>query len=353
MASPSGPPDSVVSRGPLPERLKSRPWDFRFFQAVRLLQYLQPAKGSVGQFVEPRYEAAHFSAPSSMGFPAAEIQTLEMAEEAPARMEVNFMGLTGPSGELPLVYTAYLMERARAGDSAMKDFLSMFDHRMISLFYRAWEKYRFTVPYERGERGGLKQYLLDEVGLGTAGLQNRQDVSDESLAFYSGLLSQQPRSAVALRQILSDYFEAPVEIVEFVGAWRKLDREGQCQLDDAEFGMGSARLGGGAVVGDEVWDPQSVVRLRIGPLGLARYREFLPTGSAYGPLKALTKFFSGHDLDFEVQLILNRSETPPLWLGEEESEGPRLGWVSWVKSRDMNRDPDDTVLRLWEEDKSS
>jgi type VI secretion system protein ImpH len=107
------------------------------------------------------------------------------------------------------------------------------------------------------------------------------------------------------------------------------------------------------VVGDEVWDPQSVVRLRLGPLPLARYREFLPSGSAYRPLRAMTRFFSGHDLDFEVQLILDRSETPPLCLGAEEAEAPQLGWVSWVKSREMNRDPDDTVLRLWEEGRTS
>jgi type VI secretion system protein ImpH len=353
MASPGGPPDSVVAAAELPARLRQKPWEYRFFQAVRLLQYLQPERTPVGHFVEPRQEAARFSAPASLGFPAAEIQSLQAEDENPAQVEVNFMGLTGPSGELPLVYTAYLMERVRAGDTALKAFLSMFDHRMISLFYRAWEKYRFTVPYERGERGGLRQYLLDEIGLGTDGLQNRQEVSDESLVFYSGLLSQQPRSAVALRQILSDYFEIPVEVVEFVGAWRRLGTDGQCQLQDAEFGMESACLGGGAVVGDEVWDPQSVVRLRLGPLSLARYREFLPSGSAYRPLRAMTRFFSGHDLDFEVQLILDRSETPPLCLGVDESEAPQLGWVSWVKSREMNRDPDDTVLRLWEEGRTS
>jgi len=349
MAGESGSPDPGVNPA-LPERLKKTPWDYRFFQAIRLLQYLQPERGPVGRYTDPKQEAVRFSSTPRLGFPASEIQSLELPADGPPRMEVNFFGLTGPTGELPLTYTTYLMERLRAGDGTIGAFLSMFDHRLISLFYRAWEKYRFTVPYERGEAGGLRHYLLDHIGLGTEGLENRQQVGDESLIFYSGLLAQQPRSATALRLILSDYFDAPVEIVEFVGAWRRLDEDGKCELDDREFGRESGRLGGGAVLGDEVWDPQSVVRIRIGPLPLKQYREFLPGGSAHNSLRAIARFFSGQDLDFEVQLILKRSETPPVCLGGDEAEAPQLGWVSWVKTRDMARDPEDTVLRLWEEE---
>ena len=58
---------------------------------------------------------------------------------------------------------------------------------MISLFYQAWEKYRFTIAYERGERDRFSHHLLDLIGLGTPGLQERQSVPDDSLLFYSGL----------------------------------------------------------------------------------------------------------------------------------------------------------------------
>jgi type VI secretion system protein ImpH len=166
-------------------------------------------------------------------------------------------------------------------------------------------------------------------------------------------LGQQPRSAAALRNILADYFDAPVEVVQFVGAWRPLEESGQCRLEEEDQGWESSRLGGGAVVGDAVWDPQSIVRLRLGPLTLRQYLDFLPTGSAWRPLKAITRFFSGDDLDFEVQLILKRTETPACQLGAEGIEAPRLGWVSWVKTRPMPRDPDETILRLWEDTKSN
>ena len=182
------------------------------------------------------------------------------------------------------------------------------------------------------------------VGLGMPALANRQAVGDESLLFYTGLLAQQPRSAIALERILADYFEVPVEVEQFVGAWCSLDRDTQTRFEDSE-GF-STQLGWGAVVGDEVWDLQSRVRIKLGPLPLKRYLEFLPAGSAYAPLRAITRFFSGGDLDFEVQLILEREEVPACVLGAEGEQAPRLGWATWVKSVPLGRDPADTVLHL-------
>ena len=80
------------------------------------------------------------------------------------------MGLFGPLGTLPLYYSEMIRERLRAKDTTMVAFFNIFNHRMISLFYQAWEKYRFTIAYERGERDRFSHHLLDLIGLGTAGL---------------------------------------------------------------------------------------------------------------------------------------------------------------------------------------
>src|SRR4029077_2380484 len=117
----------------------------------------------------------------------------------------------------PHPYTELVRERIRQKDTALRDFLDLFNHRIISLFYQAWEKYRFAIAYERGERDRFSHHLLDLIGLGTPGLQNRQHVPDDSLLYYSGLLAMNTRSAMALQQILADYFEVDVEIEQFVG----------------------------------------------------------------------------------------------------------------------------------------
>jgi type VI secretion system protein ImpH len=180
--------------------------------------------------------------------------------------------------------------------------------------------------------------------LGTEGLRDRQAVSDDTLVYYAGLLAQRPRSAQALQQILADFFNVPVQIEQFAGGWYRLDPQTQCRL--SEGNSESEELGFGAVVGDEVWNQQSKVRVVLGPLTLERYTEFLPGGRSWEPLQAWVRFFSNDEWDFEVKLILERQQVPACTLGVEGASGPQLGWVSWVKSVPFSRDPDDTVLAL-------
>jgi type VI secretion system protein ImpH len=344
MATESGARDLAVAPANIPARLREAPYSFEFFQAVRLLTGGLSSRQPVGRFHAPSTEVARFSPHATLTFPASEIQSLAWPEDGPPVMSVNFMGLTGPMGVLPLYYTELVMERLRARDTTLRDFLDIFNHRCVSLFYQAWEKYRFPVALERGASSCFTDLLLSFIGLGTGALTNRQAVKDETLLYYAGLLGQHPRSAIALEQLLADYFDVPVEVEQFVGAWRSLDRDTQSRFQDT--GDCSEQLGGGAVIGDEVWDLQSRVRLKLGPLPLERYLDFLPSGTAYDPLQAITRFYSSDELDFEVQLILQREEVPACVLGAGGEQAPRLGWATWVKSVPMDRDPADAVLRL-------
>ena len=344
MATESGTVSADLAAGEVGEKLRREPFSFDFFQAVRLLERLYPERTSVGKFVHPETEVARFGVHASLAFPASQIQGMDWPEQKPIPMTVNFMGLTGPEGVLPNPYTTLIIERLRAGDSGLRDFLDIFNHRIISLFYRAWRKYRFDVACEEGERDLFSRHLLSLVGLGTDGLRDRQAVSDDTLIYYAGLLAQRPRSAQALQQILTDYFDVPVKIEQFAGGWYRLDRETQCRLEEGN--SESEELGFGAVVGDEVWNQQSKVRIVLGPLTLERYVDFLPYGQSWEPLGAWVRFFSNDEWDFEVKLILEREQVPACTLGAEGASGPQLGWVSWVKSVPFGRNPDDTVLGI-------
>jgi len=324
--------------------LDREPFRFDFFQAVRLLERISPERKPVGRFVNPSLEAARFGATPSLNFPASQIQNLTRPEGGPPFLRVNFMGLTGPTGVLPHAYTELIIERLRAKDRTLRDFLDIFNHRIVSLFYQAWEKYRFTVAYERGDRDRFSHNLLDLIGLGTAGLQDRQQVPDDSFLYYCGLLSMQTRSASAFRAILADYFEVPVEIEQFVGAWYAADSDTQCAVGE-ERGC-SEQLGMGAIVGDEIFDQQSRVRIRLGPLSYAQYRDFLPGGGAWLALQSMTRFFARGEFDVEVQLVLRREEVPACELDGAGEAAPQLGWSTWMKSKEFGRDPDETVLEL-------
>ncbi|GJG86583.1 hypothetical protein tb265_17640 [Gemmatimonadetes bacterium T265] len=337
-------PGRVPARDRLRALLAAEDTSFGFFRAVELLEQLHPERAPVGGFGDPADEVARFGAKPSLAFPAAELRVVDLPADAPAALEVTFLGLTGPSGVLPNYYTEQVMARVAARDTTLRDFLDLFHHRLVSLFYRAWRKTRPQGTGAGALAGGsawLTAHLRDLVGLGTPGLQDRLPVPDEALLYYAGLLVPQPRSASALRQLLSEYFGVHTEVEQFVGGWYALAPGTQCALgeDDA-----STRLGDGAVAGDEVYDQQGRVRVRLGPLTRAQYASFLPTGGARAALGALVRLFAGDALDVELQLVLARDEVPALVLGDPDA--PPLGWCTWLRARPMARDPDDAVLAL-------
>ena len=186
---------------------------FDFFQAVRLLERLYPERQPIGHSASPAEEVVRFRARLALSFPPSAIHEITPAADAaqpaqPAQMTVAFMGLTGILGVLPRHYTELLLERGRRKDWTLRDFLDIFNHRMISLFYRAWEKYRLPIVYEAAawrhqETDRFSQYLFDFMGLGTKGLRGRMDVGDQVLLFYTGLLAQHPHSASALVGVLT------------------------------------------------------------------------------------------------------------------------------------------------------
>src|SRR5690606_20452165 len=117
--------------------------------------------------------------------------------------------------------------------SALGDFLDLFHHRILSLFYRAWKKNRFPVGLESGD-DRLREHVLDLVGMGVPELREDLPFEEDALAFYAGLLSSQHRGAVALQQLLEDYFEVPIEVRQFEGAWFGLPDRDLCELGEEE-----------------------------------------------------------------------------------------------------------------------
>ena len=323
-------------------------YEFDFFQAVRMLERLYAHRQPVGRDALPSQEVVRFRSHPSLSFPPSPIYEVTRAanDDEPPQMTVAFMGLTGLLGTLPHHYTELLMKRQRHKDGALHEFLDLFHHRLVSLFYRAWEKYRFATAYERAavtDQGpdDFTMDLFSLLGLGTEGLRGHLEVEDEALVSYTGLLAQRPRSASALAALLRDYFGIPVQVQQFCGQWLSLPPEQRTRL-----GVGERNnvLGLTAVAGSRVWDQQARFRVQMGPLTFTEFQQFLPAGHAFRPLVQLIRFFAGLDRDFEVQLILKADDVPACRLGGPDDNAPRLGWSTWLKTGSYPHNADDTVL---------
>jgi type VI secretion system protein ImpH len=245
-------------------------------------------------------------------------------------------------------------ERKDSERRALRDWFDLINHRFISLFFRAWEKYRFFVPYSRrtsrrGEPDPFTNVLLSLTGVGQATLRDRlrvvavwprpngppreqvlTRVETLALAYYSGLLAQRPRNALGLEAVLQDFFRLPIRVLQFQGEWLRLEPSKQSAVGDRRLG----KLSLTAVVGDRVWDVQGKIRLRIGPLTYAQYLSLLPDRWPFPERKQF----------FEAQLILRREEIPECQLPEEAEEGPQLGRNAWLLSETPDRDAEDAVF---------
>ncbi|HEY6331911.1 MAG TPA: type VI secretion system baseplate subunit TssG [Blastocatellia bacterium] len=337
---------------PLISILFDEAYRFNFFQAVRLMSWIYPDRVPVGGDGPAVEETTRFRSRVSMQFPPSQIHGIDAAANGhysgngssrdhgdPARIEVAFMGLTGPLGVLPAPYTELLIERTRYKDTALWEFLDIFNHRLISLFYRAWEKYRFAIAYERGAEDGFTSSLFDIVGIGTRGLRGRMSVPDQVLIFYGGLVAQSPHSAAAVENVLSDYFGVPVQADQFHGQWLRLEEDNLTRL-----GSANSELGVNTIAGSRVWDNQSKFRLQFGPMNLRDFSRFVPSGDGFKPAAELTRFMVGKELDFDFQLVLKAEEVPKLVSTTRAKRRPQLAWTSWLRTRPFTQDDSQVVL---------
>jgi len=375
------------------QHLFTEPFAFDFFQAMRVLERLAPTRRSVGHGGSPDAEVVRLRAHPSLDFPASAIQDLVPAGKPlpggpvlsmPA-MVVNFFGLAGPSGVLPRHYTEMLLRLqmyAKGPErTALRDWLDLFNHRLLSLFYRAWKKYRFYIAYElaefeRRESDAFTRCLFSLIGLGTTPLRDRLRVAartegqlpaladtfgegraeralarvdDLALLRYSGFLAHRPRCAVSLEALLRGYLKLPLRVQQFEGQWLRLEPEAQPSVG----GRAAGSMGVNVVVGERVWDVQSRIRIRIGPLSYGQFQEFLPDRSLVPQRKLvfllaqLVRLYVGLEIDVDVQLVLRADEVPACRMGRGVGGlGSRLGWNTWSRSRAMRRDADDAVFQV-------
>jgi type VI secretion system protein ImpH len=360
------------------QQLLQTPEEFEFFQAVRLIERAAIERAGrhevnrVGGNEGPDHEAIRFRSLQSLTFPAGQISGI--SEQKPADrggrrdsksgksaagvmdMTVSFMGLTGPAGVLPEHYTTLVIERShlRTKDYALREFLDLFNHRFISLFFRAWEKYRFPFAYERRQHEG---HLDDDlftfclfclVGMGSRPLRDRMSFDDHAILYFGGLFASRIRNAVSLQQMLEGYFQIPAEVIEFQGQWLYLPDDCQTAMPSAAHRSGmNLALGETAVAGSRVWDVQSRIRLRLGPLSWREFSDLLPGTPGLACIVDLIRLYIDPGLDFDIQLILNRDEIPSCGLITDSHYRPQLGWNTWTgSSHHVSGDAGDAVFRF-------
>ena len=344
MATPSRRKNTSIS-----DKLFSEPYRFNFFQATRLLQGIvrkwknSGKPKSVGYDLSPKEESIRFSSTLSLQFASSEItkiqkhkRIVQTDKQDIVEMQVSFLGLTGQSAVLPSYFTELQLQRIRDKDTSYRDFLDIFNHRAVSLFYRAWEKYRLPYTYERRHIENKKisdpitKAFESLLGFSDSVIQKQLPIDVEELIFYSGLFSTQRRSANALESSLAEYLELPIKINQFIGEWMPLSEDDRCQLSLFPLAGKNNCLGVDTVIGDQVYTMEGKFEIVLGPLSKTEFESVMPGSERMEALNRFTKMFAGETQHFDVKYKLEEDSVSE-WILDEALDGSRrLGWNTWL-----------------------
>lgn len=329
----------VKCKGQAPfEALAQDPYHFGFYEALRQLECWYRHQPRLGESARPAQDPIRLGQAPSLKFAPATLASFQCSDERPARLGVYCFGLFGPNGPLPLHLTQYAHNRLHhARDPVLMEFMDLFHHRLLSLFYRAWANKEPTVQFDRPEQDRFAQYVGSLLGLGMPSLRQRDAMPDLLKLHFSAHLASHNRHAEGLVAIVGAFFRLPVKLVEFVGEWLDIPKESYCTLDRSDT---AGQLGRSAVIGTRSWQRQHKFRIRLGPLSLKDYEHMLPGGSGLQRLVAIVRNYTGFEFRWDLALVLKKEQVPTAQPGEYG----RLGWTTWLKAEERCTDADDLQL---------
>ena len=318
----------------LHERIRA----FDFVAAVRLLENAHPDKPRVGDAVRVRDDIVRLSQHVTLGFRGQALQSLEAGKRAhPHRLHVNFLGLLGSHGPMPLHLTEYSEQRAKHhADPTFREFLDLFNHRMLSLFYKASVQFDPAVSFDRAGDNTYAEVLGALCGLLPEASQARDTIPDAVKRHYPAWFGSSAKSPDGIAALLNAHFDLPVTVREWVAGWLPLPEDSRIRLGQRSE---SAQLGHAVHIGKRVWSIRHKFCVQLGPLDWETFSSFKPGGEQARILHDLVRNYVGDEWDWDLELKLSSPAVRPLTLDRKRT----LGFDSWVSNGRGKRLPDQTV----------
>ena len=314
-------------------RLQSQPHGFSLFAALRLLEQSFAQQPRLGESRKAVDDLARLGQLPHLSFAPSDVASAVTNDDGQLRLEQYGFGVFGPNGALPLHLTELAYERRRhKEDGTIVDFLNLFQHRLISLFYRAWADGEPTVNLDRPDTDRFRAYVGALFGVGVESAFDADGVPDYAKLSRAGRFAQQTRSADGLEAILADYFDVPVEVRQFAGAWLDIPTDLHCRLGEQQLGLSTT-------LGASTWQCQHKFEIVLGPLPSAVFSNFLPGARGLTELHSLVRLYTNDEWAWQVRLLMRDADNVRgMRLGQSADVGNavdsnRLGWTTWLSSR--------------------
>lgn len=293
-----------------------------FYRFCQLLEQSQPDAPALGSTWKISNDPIRFRPNPGMGFPAGEFKRLDIPDEPekPASAMITFMGLYGVESPLPTACIDDITQR-REGHEAVSDFLDIFNHRLITQYYRIWRKYSWPASFQPGGKDKTSQYLLSLAGLGLKGCAENIATPISRFLALPGLMRLPTRTSegiMAIVRLLAP--DSRAEIVPHdparVALKSTLRMSANCPVT----------LANRPVMGSHAIDVNHQAHLRLSTDNPDEAISWLPGGALHRDFLALLQVYLGARLDLRITLTLARELLPDAALScKTGGNGVQLG----------------------------
>jgi type VI secretion system protein ImpH len=317
-------PNDLPNVEPLVAALLARAPQMSFMQLCRLLEVRAPDHPGFGTRDTPLHEPVRFGSWPRVGFPAGEVARVEFGDasdddgpHAPPTLRTTFMGLYGVDAAVPPHMIDDIVLRAE-GHEAVEAFLDRFNHRLVTLLYRAWKKYRYPESFRPGGSDAHSRNLLCLVGFGWGRKPERAGVPDSRMLALLGLLSLKTRTPEGLAGVIA--LAVPgvdVRVDEFFPAVTSAGKPRP--LTSHPSALESGRLA----------YRSRAVRVTLRPDNAQHAQDLLPGAWLHRELMAFVQLYVGVKADVHLRMEVSSRLAPVPMIGiAPVGPAPRLGWTT-------------------------
>jgi type VI secretion system protein ImpH len=290
-----------------------------FFSLVPLLERLSPHATRIGGDGPPSKEALRFRHDPSMGFSTGDIASGALAyvrddatdplssKHAVMRLTTTFLGLTGSVSPLPLYIPAEIAHN-HDGENLQANFLDIFHHRLLSLFYRLWTRYQYAREFTSNADDVWSRRVLALAAPTSEDRAHAQRIPRHKLLRLAPLLVPRSRSArgleLALEEVL-DLSPGQARVAQLVGGYTPIDEDQRMRLSKK-----TAVLGRGAVLGSMAYERGNRFCIRLGPMSASEYPHYIRRGERVELVREVVNLMVREPLDYDLELLLMDDALP-------------------------------------------
>ncbi|MGN1281796.1 MAG: type VI secretion system baseplate subunit TssG [Succinivibrio sp.] len=279
-------------------RLKRGAGEPDFFYLLRLIENSRPNLPKIGNAKGPEGEAVRLGQLPYLRFPETSIASIEEnhlhASEELAVL-VYFFGLLGVNGPMPLETTSYVCKRTYHDyDSATRRFLDIINHRMLTLFYRAFSNKELAVSFDRKD----SQFERILMALTCSTPRKNSSLPHFAIKSMETFLSLRNRSADGLRRMLHLFFGHGISLNTFVEDTEVIPKEYRLRLGSKD----NCTLGVNSQLGSHYLSRTKKFAITVGPMSFDRSLDFMPGHRLIEQLHEIVQLYLERQLGFDLYL---------------------------------------------------